>query len=370
MTKPAHSTLARLTLFGPLPLPYGGVAIHVSRLYGLLRERGFDVQLAALGWPGVETETLHRLPDQRWLRPISLARLARIAERGGVVHNHTAFAAYPTRLSLGLLLSTCRLAGLRRIETLHSQSILERYPALPAHERRMFLEAMTTAERVIAIGGPLREFLLGLGVPDSRIVVGSPLLPADEAPGELEQQHGAFFAAHSPIWVTIGAMVPLYDFATIAEAFVRYREQEANAGLVVISAGFVHDGVYERRLRSLIADVAGDVVILTDVPANEVAAMLRRASIVIRGPRSESFGLSRAEGAMAGVPVVATNTGITDFMTLYSHGDPRSLADAVQRALRTTPETRAEAAAFYTNLAATNVGAVLSVYDELGIRGA
>jgi len=358
----------RLVLFGPLAPPYGGVAIHVSQLQELLRDRGVDSHVVAPGWSGHATETLHPFEMSPWRRPMSFLGLARIAGRGGVLHNHMSWTVYPSRRALGVLLQTCRVAGLRRLETLHDGRFIDRWSGMSQSHQHLFLEAMRTAVRVITIGDPLRAFLTSLGVPEDRVVSSGPLLSAAIPTAPLDDRFNVFLNAHPSAWLTIGAMIPLYDFETVARAFAEHRATTPNAGLVVLSAGFVHDAAYEARVRTAISRSGDDVLFATDVAPDQVAAIIRRASVVIRGPSAESFGLTRAEAAIAGVPVVATATGSTRYMELYTHGQPASVAAAVDRALRRTPVELEEAARYYRTLADRNLETILGVYEEVGIH--
>ena len=108
----------------------------------------------------------------------------------------------------------------------------------------------------------------------------------------------------------MGAMLPLYDYTTILRALRETREASIDAGLVVISAGFALDPAYQSEVRALADATDGAAMFRTDEEPGQAAAAMRASSVVIRGPRTESFGLTRAEAAMAGAPIVATPTGM------------------------------------------------------------
>jgi glycosyltransferase involved in cell wall biosynthesis len=365
-----RSKNARVALFGPLPPPYGGVAVHVERLHEILLTRGFDSRVLSFGSPTLIDSRVRavRFGPGHW--PLGMAALASMAGRGGLVHNHTHFAAHPRRLILESLSIVAKLWKLRWVETLHDQTIVTRFPDLSPTSRRLFVRAMTNATRIIAIGTPLRDFLIDVGIPEGNIVVGQPLLPPHEERLRLPERYVPFFAEHSPILITIGALIPLYDIATIGGAFREMLAREPRAGLVIVASGFASDPAYEGKLWSSLSNAVADVLLVRDIPHDEVGALLQASTVFIRGSQVESFGLSRIEALFAGIPVVATDAGQTRFMTIYRHGSIGSLISAIETSADTEPDELQAAARYYTDVASASLETILKVYEDLGVRPA
>lgn len=264
------------------------------------------------------------------------------------------------------LLSVTKLWKMRWVETVHDQTISRRFSDFSAVNRRLFVNAMTNAARIIAIGDELRDFLVGIGIPAKKVVVGQPLLPRPLERRAVPGQYAPFFANHSPVWMTVGAFIPLYDFLTIAKTFRSIAATEPAAGLVLVAGRFAVDDAYEQEVRSILESLGDRVVFAHDVPNAEVGAMLRASDLLIRGPEHESFGLSRIEALLAGTPVVATDTGETRFMTLYKHGDAESLLLATREASGFGRAGLRAASDYYTRLASQSFDVVRGVYAELG----
>lgn len=188
---------------------------------------------------------------------------------------------------------------MRWVETFHDQTILVRYPRFSPDTRRLFVKAMSSAAAVIAIGEPIRDLLVDIGVPAERVVVGQPLLPARGALAPLPSEYVPFFASHAPVWVTVGAFDPLYDLHTVAAAFHRFVLREPRAGLVVVIGRFGIDEAYERELRAALGDIAGSVLFVEDVPNDQAVALYGASTLLIRGPRLESFGRARRASGSA-----------------------------------------------------------------------
>jgi glycogen(starch) synthase len=360
----------RVTLFGPLPPPYGGVAVHVERLHELLLERGFDSRVLTLGSPALIDSRVRavRPGPGRW--PLSMVALASIAGRGGLVHSQTQFAADPRRLVLESLSIVARLRKLRWVETLHDQTIVTRFPDLPPGSRRLFVRAMLDATRIIAIGRSLKDFLVDVGIPEANVVVGQPLLPPRPERLPLPERYARFFADHSPVLITIGALIPLYDITTIASAFRALLTREPRAGLVIVVSGFASEPAYERQLWSGLGNLTDSLLFLQDIPHDEVGALLQASTVLIRGAQVESFGLSRIEALFAGIPVVATDTGETRFITVYKHGNIESLIRAIETSSLTDPDELRAAARHYSRVALASLDTILKVYEDLGVQPA
>lgn len=77
------------------------------------------------------------------------------------------------------------------------------------------------------------------------------------------------------------------------------------------------------------------VDVVSGLSREELAAAMRRATVVVSASRSESFGVALAEAIASGTPVVATRSGgPEDFVTpavgrLVDRGDVQALTDAV-----------------------------------------
>jgi glycosyltransferase involved in cell wall biosynthesis len=103
------------------------------------------------------------------------------------------------------------------------------------------------------------------------------------------------------------------------------------------------------KLRRLARDlgIAGQVRFLGPVSSEGAAAVYQRAHVVVVPSRSEGFGLSAVEAALARVPVVAANVGgipealrDTEHVLLFPPDDSHACADAIARVLEDETSTR------------------------------
>jgi glycosyltransferase involved in cell wall biosynthesis len=318
----------RATLMGPWPPPAGGVASHMVDLREFLRSRGIETVVLAetrrASQPGVV-----RFDPRRRALPILGAQLVHVPVAGGILHCHGSLIAYPTAPPLLLLRSIVRARRIRWIETLHDQTLVERFPLWPIKRRRLLAQSLREAYRVLAVGRALTDFAEALGVDTSRLVTTTPLISTELELGELASPLDQFSQNHWPLLLGVGAPTPAYDLETFLLAFDEFRVRHPNAGLLLASTSFSRDPVYAGRLRAHLSRLEPSALMVVDLPRPQMLRLASRSSVVLRGPISESFGMVRAEAALLMKPVVGTATGFNEFTVGYVHGDPASLHDAL-----------------------------------------
>jgi glycosyltransferase involved in cell wall biosynthesis len=304
----------------------GGSERHLLTLLPALGARGVDVRLLGLDDPSRAPEPFYeqlhvpfaRVPAPRDVDPRLAWRVARAVRAGrpDLVHTHLVHADVYGALNTRTLVSTkhnddpFRAGAFRFVER--------------ALARR--------AARVVAITDSLRRFQMErVGIPARKLVTihyGLDELPpawgtnpADDVPADarvllavcrLERQKGL-------------------DVALRALAAVRSRHPDVE--LVVLGEGPERDA-----LDALAGELGMPLRLLGRVP--DVAAWLRRATMLVHPVRWEGFGLAVLEAMVAGVPVVASRVSslpelVADGETgvLVEPDDPAALAAGIERVL-------------------------------------
>jgi glycosyltransferase involved in cell wall biosynthesis len=167
--------------------------------------------------------------------------------------------------------------------------------------------------------------------------------------------HGDLFAAverhpsEQAELVFVGRITPEKGVDVAIEAVARLRARHDVPARLVL-AGPADDG-YARELRRLAEqlDVAAALNWRGSLPPEEVAQLLARASaMIVPSTWDEPLGLVMIEGALARVPLVASDVGgIGEAMhdeehaLLFPRGDANAAADALLRTLRDTEQTAA-----------------------------
>ncbi|HXH89324.1 MAG TPA: glycosyltransferase family 4 protein [Gaiellaceae bacterium] len=294
----------------------GGSERHLLTLLPALRSLGLDASFAGLddldGWnpqPFYDELEQSGVPFAR----TTSGRRLRSAFRGAdVVHTHLVHADL-----LGALLA----GGGTLVSTKHNDD-----PFRARLPFRFVERALTRrAARVICITDSLRRFNIErVGLPPGKLEVvhyGMDAPPAAWAPNELELPEGKIVAAVARLEPQKGL-----DLAVAAMA-------DIDATLVVLGVG-----PEQERLEALAR--AQSIRLLLPGRVGDVAAVLRRADVLVHPARWEGFGLALLEAMLCSLPVVATRVSsipeiVADGETgiLVPPDDVPALAAALRRVL-------------------------------------
>jgi glycosyltransferase involved in cell wall biosynthesis len=294
----------------------GGSERHLLTLLPALRERGVDARFAGLddldGWdPQPFYDELERT-GVPFTRTTSARRVRSALAGADTLHTHLVHADV-----LGGFLR----GGRTLISTKHNDD--------PFRTRLPFrlVERVLTrrAARVICITDALRRFNVErVGLPEAKLEVvhyGLDEPPAAWAENELELPEGKLVAAVARLEPQKGLDVAVQAMAGL------------DATLVVLGVG------PERERLEALAGQHG-VRLLLPGRVGDVAAVLRRADLLVHPARWEGFGLALLEAMLCSLPVVATRVSsipeiVADGETgvLVQPDDVPALAAALRRVL-------------------------------------
>ncbi len=326
----------RVIIIGPLPPPYGGVAIFMNALCEL--SAGSDFTFWAYG-DEPHTETRARYVNYRRLelvpRLLREGRGARIVE---LTHFHL---EYPHPVAVPVWLSLRKLLKFQWVKILFDGSLPVRYPHFSTMQRALFRRVVRAIDEFIVVSEELAEWLRTEIKVRQKITCIAPLLPT--APGFLQKSLGeewqkaiASYLKHDKRVCSVGVFIADYGFQHVAEAVANLRrETGADIGLLLVDGAYLND----EKLR---ADTLQDhdwITVLENVPNPEMNQMLRQSDVFVRGFGRESYGLARIEALWQGVPVIATNTGETRGMAVYDYGDVPELTRLLHEVLSGLPNT-------------------------------
>ncbi len=189
-------------------------------------------------------------------------------------------------------------------------------------------------------------------------VVGNPVVPDDFAPDALERP-ADMPVDGAPVFLAIGRLAPVKDFATLLRAF-RHVVEVRPAHLIILGAGPEHG-----RLLALAEELGlGDRFRLLGI-VPEPFEYLRHATALIVSSLSEGFGNTVVEAMACGTPVVATRCGGPEELLrdgalgrLVPVGDAAALGEAMLAML----EAPAEPALLKRAAAEFSVSAVAGRY--------
>lgn len=201
--------------------------------------------------------------------------------------------------------------------------------------------AYSRAARMIAVAEPLRQFAIGIGVPEAKAVTipngvdSARFRPLDRA--ACRRKHG--IAPDAAVLLSVGYLVEAKGHHDIVQALARLRASATGPAIqLIIAGGPGREGDFEPELRRIIRESGmEDRVRLTGaVSPPELAELMNAADVSCLASYSEGWPNVVLESLACGTPVVATRVGgVPEMITRPEYGiivPPRDAA-ALESAL-------------------------------------
>jgi len=199
----------------------------------------------------------------------------------------------------------------------------------------------TVATMVLPISGAIRDELIALGIPSSKLrVLPLPIAPVTaraSVSGEARRRWN--LPPDHLVFGTVGRSLPVKGWDLLLEAFATAHRQFPHSRLLIVgSTESEEERQFRARLDAIISahQIAGSVIFtghLTDV-SDGFAAM----DVFVLPSRAEGFSLALIEALAAGLPVISTRVGIApDVLTdgVNALVVPRNDSSVLSQALTT-----------------------------------
>ena len=304
----------------------GGSERHLLTLLPALAQRGVEPVFVGLDDPAWDPADFYealqvpslRIRAPRDLDPLLLARLVR-SLRADVVHTHLVHADVYGGVA-------AKLRGARLVSTKHNDDPF-RTGAFRFVERGL----AHLADRVVTITDSLRLFTIErVGVPADKVE--TIRYGMDELPEPWGVNPPDDVPAGARVLLAVARLTPQKGIDVAVQALATLPDDTV---LVVLGEGPARSPL-ESLAREL--GVAARLFLPGRVP--DVAAWLRRATVLVHPARWEGFGLGVLEAMLAGLPVVASDVSslpelVVDGETgiLVRPDDPSALGLGIARAL-------------------------------------
>jgi glycosyltransferase involved in cell wall biosynthesis len=320
---------ADIAIWGRVPPPIGGMAVHVARLLPYLGRAGLRVRMYNLQRPGPAHPLVTGV--SRW-RALWYLRL--LLGRSEPVHYVLGGRAL-TRFAAGLLGA---LRGKRVVLRVGGESLRRTGLVGGVLGRWATRFAVRHASAVIGVNAEICEVARALGARPERVhhIPGFIPPPAGAGAGEVPAAIRRFAEDHEPLLVSGGQIArrgepDLYGVGHLLDLAERVRAQFPRAGLVFY-AYQVRAGD-EELWRDLAAEVVRrglGAVVLVHPSQGEFWPVLRLADLMVRPTTTDGDSNAVREALFLGVPVVASDCAPRPAGTvLYPTGDAEGLARAV-----------------------------------------
>jgi glycosyltransferase involved in cell wall biosynthesis len=336
MTNPASERELDILILGPVPPPFGGVAVHISRVVPLLQRAGLRVQVLnhfGSAEPDFVAGALKRNPLNYYRLP------KRIDAR--VVHYH--HSHWPALLAVALGKGTRRS---RYLMTIHGTSLLRRLSSRAPFVARVTRWAIAQFDSIIVVSPQLRAALQD-HVGGRPIDVLPAFLPADDEGSRYERSIETFLADGQTLLAPVFRLRFLrdgresYGLDTVMRAFTMLAAGRPQLRLALFIAeppvGRKASRYLERLGREVEAAGLHDRVLT--VFGQPLTPAFRHDVVLVRATRTDGDALSIREALAAGVPVVASDVtdrpaGTVTFVTDDARDLCRALAAVLEHSVR------------------------------------
>lgn len=316
--------MKRLTLVGPYPPPWGGIAVHMQAIERLARRRGIAVRVFDTG------EEHHRRSGEnevfRGGGVMGVAAAVRGAH-GAPVHVHISgnnAKAWLLALSLG---RPFRRSGPGAVLTVHS-GLVPSFLGERAH-RELARAACIGFNRIFCTNEGIAAALQGCGVAPERLEVLEPFLPEPTDLRELPAEVLRLRERCRPLLVAAMAEGPQYGLEVLLGSLDLVASRHPSMGLVLFGPR-VERIVPRERLGSL----GNRAVVLGELEHGLARSLIASADIFLRPTLADGDSVSVREALSLGVRVVASDVGRRPAeVALFRAGDRADLARAVDLSL-------------------------------------
>jgi glycosyltransferase involved in cell wall biosynthesis len=297
-----------ILILGPIPPPYGGISVHLSRLVPKLQRAGFKVgvlnHFGSTGMPFV-VAALKR-------NPLNYYRLPK-RFRARIVHYHHSRWSHLVALALGKGSSSARY-----ILTLHAGDIRKHFPQLvsPApFVGRITRWALRRFDTVICVDPKIASFIRDHLDGQRLEVLPAFLESLNQEAEEYDASIETFLATGRVLVVAAYGLQflqdgrELYGVDTAVEAFSRLAQEREDLRLAIFIARRPSRGKARRHLAQLEshlneAGIRDRVLVVFERP---LVPALRQNTVFVRPTRAEGDAVSVREAQRAGVSVVASD---------------------------------------------------------------
>ncbi len=317
-------------LFGPLPPPFGGVAVFMTEVGIAAMERGVQVWSYKGRPKDFDGPNFRHVNHRRFGHLIALMREGRGTRITDSTHFHL---EYPNLLLLPLWICLKFFLRFTWLKIVHDGSLPSRYADFGFLSRALFNLAVGRIDQFIVGDRNLERWLrdeIGVSQPITFIQIPLPTTTdwGNSAPNESLTAQLERFSQHKKRVCSIGVFIPSYGFQDVAEAIDKMREQTGDdIGLLLVDGCFARDEGY--RSKALLGRDWIETV--ENVPHPLIPHIFRQSDVFVRAFAHESYGLARIEAIWCGTPVIATNVGETRGMLLYDFGDIGQLSEHLKK---------------------------------------
>ena len=338
---------------GPYPPPEGGVSRNMLAIREGLLDRGDTCSIIAT------SRSNSVRPERDVHHPDGPAEILKLlwSINYDVLHLHVGGELNNRVLALATAASL--FAGKRSVLTVHSGAFPLTVEAKNASRWSKHGFVFRRFGSIIAVNDALEDVYRRFGIEEERIykILPFALTLPDESvsiPSDLAE----FYAAHSPVLLSVGGLAKDYDPLFQVEAMERIVKVYPNAGLILAGDGSMRSEVDQAILNSRCKD---SVLSAGNIEHPVTLHLIQQADILLRTTLFDGDAISIREALFLGTPVIATDNGMRPEGThLIKIGDSEGLVSMIGKVLDSQHRNSTSSTG-----PIDNTSSVLALYDRL-----
>jgi glycosyltransferase involved in cell wall biosynthesis len=332
-----------VAIVGHYPPPYGGVPVHIMRLFNRLSSTQCDLKLYCQFSPDINNCNI--LPSrgplikgryfQSWLHTFFFEYGFRCTQK--IIHCHDGWA-----MSINMLFMLLR--NKKIIFTFHDQMTTEKWRN-SKWITRLAAAMLFRSNKVywIAVSKIVKDQIIKIGVPVHRIAVIPAYISPDisELKTNLPEAIKSFISTHNPILTTYGWRlycnsngIEIHRFDMCLNVVAKLKKNFPNIGLVILLPQIILDDHYATLLdhcRNL--EINNNVLFYTE-PLECAIPIWKAADVYVRATMTDGDALSIRESLSMGTPVIASDASIRpDNTVVFKTGDQDSFYQTINQLL-------------------------------------
>jgi glycosyltransferase involved in cell wall biosynthesis len=236
---------------------------------------------------------------------------------------------HPHWLLLPLWLRLKRLKNFTWVKICHDATLPSRHDKMSLSEKRLFQDALTAIDELVVYSKELETWFRAKRY--AGVIRFMPFLtPLEPEWASSPASDILAGAIHEKVVSSVGVFLPFYGFDKLARAVESVRNKHnIDIRLVLLDGGFARDESY----RSSVLRNRPWIRVVQELPHPQIGSVIAASNVFVRPVEHESYGRSRAEAIMTGVPVIATNVGETRGVVTYDFADVTALERHLENVL-------------------------------------
>lgn len=334
-------------ILGSYPPPHGGVATFVKNLHDNFMRDGIKHHMI------VRSDRKCRgmqLLEQGILSYFS--QMSEIAKDSIVIDSCNIFLEYPEPVNCKMKFLIWNFLVKRKkitwIKIFHDGTLQYRYRDFGYLEKFILGYSLKNMEKVLVVDDSIRKWLVKEIGYRGKVRTIKSILPRKYKRRQLPKNIRTFVEKHQYIIVSVGTCKKEYGFQDIIAALkLLPQEYREDIGVILIDGNFSAKDREYLKIRNKFVHMENVLLLAEGVDNDTVYSIMKASTVFIRGVMYESYGISRIEAILAGLPVIATNTGETRGMHTYEYGDLKKLSQLILQVYTGDISTDAEWVRFY-----------------------